>query len=327
MIYQTVVAAAIVASVSGSVFYSDETNQKYLWENYKRDFGKSYSTMDEETQRFSHFLENLKMADLRNIAEIKAGGSAAHGITRLSDLSQSEFEQNYLKSDATMRSNSIPVAEVKANLTVSVVDWSGILTTPVKDQGYCGSCWAFSATEQIESDAIRTLGVTYLLSPEQITQCDTTSSGCNGGWTEHAYNYVKKAGGLETEANYPYTSYSGTTGTCSASSSKFVMKVSSYATVTGESTMAAYVQSTGPLSVCVDAMTWNSYTGGIMSSCGKRVDHCVQAVGVYPTTGGYWKVRNSWGTSWGESGYIRLSYGANTCAITSDATYAVVAKA
>jgi len=88
--------------------------------------------------------------------------------------------------------------------------------------------------------------------------------------------------------------------------------------------MASYVQSTGPLSVCLDANTWNSYTGGIMSVCGQSVDHCVQAVGVDASTGGYWKVRNSWGTSWGESGYIRLAYGKNTCAITNDPTYASV---
>jgi len=207
-----------------------------------------------------------------------------------------------------------------------LVDWTGTYTTPVKNQGYCGSCWAFSATEQIESDSMRTLGTSYILSPEQITQCDTTSYGCNGGWSEHAYAYVKSAGGIETEASYPYTSYYGTTGTCSYTASKSVITVSGYTTVSGEANMAAYVQATGPLSVCLDASSWNSYTGGIMTVCGTSVDHCVQAVGVYPTTGGYWKVRNSWGTSWGESGFIRLAYGANTCDITNDPTYVATGK-
>ena len=86
--------------------------------------------------------------------------------------------------------------------------------------------------------------------------------------------------------------------------------------------MASYMQTTGPLSVCVDANNWNSYTGGILSVCGTSVDHCVQAVGV--DTSSYWKVRNSWGTGWGESGFIRLAYGKNTCAITNDPTYATV---
>jgi len=211
---------------------------------------------------------------------------------------------------------------------LGTVDWTGIYTTAVKNQGYCGSCWAFSATEQIESDSMRTLGTSYVLSPEQITQCDQTSLGCNGGWSEHAYNYVSRAGGIETDANYPYTSYLGVTGTCHSDSSLFVISVSDYTTIADESSMASYVQTTGPLSVCLDAESWNSYTGGIMKVCGDNVDHCVQAVGVDASTvGGYWIVRNSWGTDWGEEGFIRLSYGSNTCDITNDATWVSVSTA
>jgi len=327
MIYQVVIAAAIAATASARVFSADATSQKYLWESFKRDHGKSYATMEEENTRFSYFLANLKEADARNEVELKNGGYAVHGITFFFDMSQSEFQSKMLKSDASMRSKDRAVTEVTAqvNTTATLVDWTGKYTTPVKNQGYCGSCWAFSATEQIESDVIRTLGVTYLLSPEQIVQCDSTSSGCNGGWTEHAYNYVTKAGGITTESNYPYTSYYGVTGTCKTVTSK-VIGVSSYSTVSGESAMASYVQSTGPLSVCLDASSWNSYTGGIMTTCGKSVDHCVQAVGVLAQSGGYWKVRNSWGTSWGEAGFIRLSYGSNTCNIASDPTHANVKK-
>jgi len=327
MIYQTVVAVAILATASAKFFNEDHTHQKYMWESFKAEHAKSYSTMEEESQRFGFFLENLKIADIRNDAEMKNKGTAVHGITRFSDLSQAEFESRFLTSDSSMRSTdretvTLPAPEAAAGL----VDWSGKLTTPVKDQGYCGSCWAFSATEQIESDSMRTLGTSYILSPEQITQCDTTSSGCNGGWTEHAYNYVKKAGGIETDSAYPYTSYQGVTGSCHSSASQFKIGVDSYTTLSGESSMATYVQSTGPLSVCVDASTWNSYKGGIMTSCGNRVDHCVQAVGVDASSSGYWKVRNSWGTSWGESGYIRLAYGKNMCNIANDPTYTKVHK-
>jgi len=327
MIYQTVVAVAILATASAKFFNEDHTHQKYMWESFKAEHAKSYSTMEEESQRFGFFLENLKIADIRNDAEMKNKGTAVHGITRFSDLSQAEFESRFLTSDSSMRSTdretvTLPAPEAAAGL----VDWSGKLTTPVKDQGYCGSCWAFSATEQIESDSMRTLGTSYILSPEQITQCDTTSSGCNGGWTEHAYNYVKKAGGIETDSAYPYTSYQGVTGSCHSSASQFKIGVDSYTTLSGESSMATYVQSTGPLSVCLDAATWNSYKGGIMTSCGNRVDHCVQAVGVDASSSGYWKVRNSWGTSWGESGYIRLAYGKNMCNIANDPTYTKVHK-
>jgi len=327
MFYKLTVALALAASASASLYKEDPAHLKAMWEAFKAEFGRSYETMDEETNRFQKFVQNLKAADQRNKEELSAGGNAVHGITRFFDLSQSEFESRFLTADPKLKTNErvFDTTEGTVDTTASLVDWSGKYTTAVKDQGYCGSCWAFSATEQIESDAIRTLGKTWILSPEQITQCDKTSYGCDGGWTEHAYKYVQNTGGLETESNYPYTSYQGTTGSCHSDSSKYVVKVTGYKTVSGESNMASYVQKTGPLSVCVDASTWNSYTGGIVKTCGKNVNHCVQAVGVDASSNGYWKVRNSWGNKWGESGYIRLAYGSNTCAITNDATYVSVA--
>jgi C1A family cysteine protease len=327
MIYHTLALATIVATASAGLFPEDPVQQKAVWETFKQNHQKSYSTMEEESRRFGHFLENLKAADRRNALEIRNGGDAVHGVTPLSDMSQAEFEANFLTSDVSMRSvegRQYAVVDTAVDTTLGLVDWTGKYTTAVKDQGYCGSCWAFSATEQIESDAMRTLGKSYVLSPEQITQCATGSYGCNGGWTEKAYAYVKSVKGIVTEATYPYTSYYGTTGTCKVDTTKAVIGVSTYYTVSGESSMASYVQTKGPLSVCLDASSWNSYTGGIMSVCGKSVDHCVQAVGVDATSTGYWKVRNSWGTSWGESGFIRLKYGQNTCAITNDPTYTVV---
>jgi C1A family cysteine protease len=87
--------------------------------------------------------------------------------------------------------------------------------------------------------------------------------------------------------------------------------------------MINYVLAKGPLSICLAASTWSSYTSGIVSSCDKNVDHCVQVVGV-DTDNDYWIVRNSWGTDWGESGYIYLKTGQNTCYITYDPTYAAV---
>jgi cathepsin L len=149
------------------------------------------------------------------------------------------------------------------------------------------------------------------------------SEGCDGGLTENAFEYAQD--GLELDYYYPYTSGAeGVTGPCTPDESKFVVKTTSYTTISdsaeGEKNMANYVQSTGPLSICVDASQWSTYTGGIMSDCGDDVDHCVQAVGINVDEG-YWKVRNSWGSDWAESGFIRLSYGNNTCQLASDANY------
>jgi len=316
------VTLASLATANAGLYTPNAEILQSMWNQFKVEHGKSYSVKDESI-KFATFVQNLKVIDERNKAE---NGTAFHAINRFTDISEEEFAARYLNAKPNPKTAQ-NVLDIQTPPTGStLVDWTGTLTTPVKDQGYCGSCWAFSATEQIESDAIRQLKTTWLLSAEQITQCDKTSFGCDGGWTEHAYDYVTREGGLATESTYPYTSYQGVTGTCHSDKTKEVVGVTRYTTLKSESAMASYVETTGPLSVCVDASTWSSYSSGIKSTCTNSVNHCVQAVGVLATSSGYWKVRNSWGTSWGEAGYIRLSYGKNLCQIASDPTYVDVFK-
>lgn len=134
---QVLASFTLLASASATLFVSDHVQQKYMWDSFKREHGRSYSTMEEETQRFGYFLENLKMADLRNEQERKNGGSATFGITRFSDLSQAEFESRYLTSTVspTQDKNAAELPDgVKLNGGIGLVDWSGVYTTPVKDQ-------------------------------------------------------------------------------------------------------------------------------------------------------------------------------------------------
>jgi C1A family cysteine protease len=144
--------------------------------------------------------------------------------------------------------------------------------------------------------------------------------GCMGGNTETAYLYISSAGGLNTATEYPYASFYGTTGNCITTKTNYVVTVDGYYAVEGEEDMKNYVMSTGPLSICLDASDWATYQSGVVSVCGTDIDHCVQVVGIN-TEEGYWKVRNSWGTTWGQEGYIYLKYGQDTCGITTDPTY------
>ena len=139
-------------------------------------------------------------------------------------------------------------------------------------------------TEQIESDAVRTKLFTSPteLSPQQLTSCVTTNGGCNGGSMNNAYNYVKSYG-LEADSAIPYTSGdTDLTGSCNANPSRYLIGITSfkYITAGSESSIANYLLSTGPLSALVDATVWQTYTGGVLSSCGTKVNHAVQIVGI-----------------------------------------------
>ncbi len=299
----------------------DNSTLSDLFDNFKVKFNKSYDTMDEESARYDNFRSFLKTVDERNNND----PTAIHGITKFADLSEEEFRNHFLGYvPAPSNSQRITVPAYAGSETV--VNWANIYTTAVKDQGYCGSCWAFSATEQIESDSIRLglLTTSDTLSPEQIVQCDSIDEGCDGGNTETAFEYVMYAGGIESESNYPYTSYYDKTGLCTSNATDYVVTVSSYTKIADEDSMISYVLSTGPLSICLDASSWSSYVSGIITTCGKDVDHCVQAVGINLDEG-YWIVRNSWGTEWGDAGYIYLASGENMCDISYDPKYVTTA--
>jgi len=267
------------------------------------------------------FAENMDKVAQLNYENVLANGEAVFGVTQFSDLSAEEFKATYLTYKPSNRSARVIEDPVIDGPIANDVDWvSKGAVTPVKDQGRCGSCWAFSATAAIESYA--KLSGKYgleVLSAQQINSCDKRDGGCNGGNTETAYGYVKEAGGIETERDYPYTSGGGSTGSCHFDRSKIKVTITGYKGVSRGESALKNAMNAGPASLCLAASSWQSYSGGILSRCDNQVDHCVQATGYSGES--YWRIRNSWGTRWGESGFIRLAQGKDLCKVSDDTTY------
>jgi len=139
MIYKTLSVALVAASAMAELSSTPPASLKMMFEAFKKDHAKSYATMEEEANRYAIFVENLRTIDARNAEEMKAGGTAVHGINQFSDLTHEEFKARYLTADIKLKSSNAPVADVPAYTgSQSSVDWTGVYTTPVKNQGYCG---------------------------------------------------------------------------------------------------------------------------------------------------------------------------------------------
>jgi cathepsin F len=340
------VALALIGVAAAFTVNSDNVNAALQFQSFMTQFNKKYET----TAEYDHAFDNFK-ATLKRLDGWTAKGRKGFGITKYADLSTEEFRSKYLmpKGNAAMN-----IKEMKKRFTTgegphfghkhardpTTFNWvDQNATTPVKDQQQCGSCWAFSTTENFESMYyLKHKGKIPVLGPQQLVDCDPQSQGCGGGWTYWAFEYLMTAGGQETEADYPYQAQNGD---CQFDKSKIAAGLSNYkfATTACESgpcpvqdtVLKSQLLQEGPLSVCVDAESWSDWTGPepmMASDCpgdADDIDHCVQLVGydLSDTSNKYWILRNSWNTDWGQQGYMYLQFGANTCGLGDVATYAV----
>ena len=302
--------ATLVLLGAASVFlYGLESpSQASSFEQFKADFGKRYTREGEEQYRKNIFLRNLIRIQEHNA---NPASTYQQGVNQFTDLTQAEFEAIYLTLQVPKRSyKEVDTTDTPSN---GDIDWKADgKVTAVKNQGACGSCWAFSATAAQESAILLAGGETVSLSEQQLVDCSRSygNQGCNGGWMDSAFEYARDKG-LTTTSAYPYVARDQA---CKIDSGDY--KVVDYVDVPG-CTDLLNALSARPVSVAVDASVWSAYRSGILSNCAKNVNHGVLLIGA---TDDFWRIKNSWGTGWGESGFIRLSRG-DTCAICQYPSY------
>jgi len=274
------------------------------------DFGKKYDSEQETAKRFEFFKENMVKAAALNDQH---NGTAKFGPTIFSDLTAEEFAQKYLSSIVNF-SDVEQMNYTRAPLRVGApasVDWVAAgMVTAVKDQGQiCGSCWAFTAVGEMESQLLMKKRGTFQLSPQQLVDCDPYDSGCQGGFYDRAWNYVSQAGGVMNNQDYPYQ---GGKYSCRFNAAKVAARLSRSTPLysgTAAANIYDFVSTHGPAAAALDATPLQNYQSGVLnqspSYCG-NLNHAVMIVG-YNSAVGSLTVRNSWGATWGERGYFRIT--------------------
>jgi len=305
------IAILVIVAIAGVAALS-EVQYQDMFVSWMNVYDKTYQH-EEFFHRFNTFKSWVDYVHAHNAAN----HTWQAGINQFSDLTPAEFNAQYLTgldvapADTVVTAESLEVAE-----PANDIDWVAKgAVTPVKNQGQCGSCWAFSATGIVEGWGFTTGGKGLInLSEQQLVDCAGSqgNQGCNGGWHDKAVDWFALNGGACTEKDYPYTARGGT---CKKTCVPAVKPNKSQMGKTEQALSDNLNKS--PVGVAVDASGgFQSYHSGVFSGpCGSQLNHAILAVGSGSSPSKYWIVKNSWGTSWGNKGYIWMAQGKNLCGI------------
>ncbi|XP_066263021.1 cathepsin L-like [Euwallacea similis] len=335
-----IILASIILSCHAVSFYELVSEQ---WAAYKAEHNKNYESETEERFRMKIFMDNAHKVSKHNKLYEQGLVTYKLGLNKYADLLHHEFvntlngfnksKTSFLNSEKSRDGVTfIPPANVKIPDSVDWRDQGAV--TPVKDQGHCGSCWSFSATGALEGQHFRRTNQLVSLSEQNLVDCSTKygNNGCNGGLMDNAFRYIKDNGGIDTEKSYPYAAEDEkchfTLKNVGATDKGFVDIESG-----NEIDLKSAVATIGPVSVAIDASheSFQLYSDGVyydLNCSPQMLDHGVLVIGYgtdEDTQQDYWLVKNSWGATWGQQGYIKMARNRdNNCGIATQASYPLV---
>jgi len=312
---KAIYALSLLAAAASALTFKEDP----FWKSYKASFGKTYENDAEEKRRYDVFNANMQKAAEYNALD----DLATYGMTPVSDRFPEEIMMNFQMPEVA-KAEPVPQPTASVSAPASFDARTQGWVPAVRNQGQCGSCWAFATAGVMSiANAKKHGGSPLVLSEQQLVDCDTSNYGCSGGWPIVAATYAKK--GLMLDADYPYTARAGT---CKFDANKVKVKTST----TGElaksvSTMKDNIYNNGAIVGLLNADKMQSYQKGIITSanCPAKTAHAIAIIG-WGTEGStpYWIVRNSWGAYWGESGYCRMVMNENACGIENWPEYITV---
>ncbi|XP_028835349.1 cathepsin S, ortholog2, tandem duplicate 1 [Denticeps clupeoides] len=324
----------LVAVLCGPAVSLPNPRLDHHWQMWKTTHGKFYESKTDDLRRRDLWEKNLQLITLHNLEASMGLHTYELGMNHMGDLTTEEILLGFATTrvPANINLQQSPHVTSSGSSVPDSIDWREKgLVTEVKNQGACGSCWAFSAAGALEGQLMKTTGKLVSLSPQNLVDCSSKygNKGCNGGFMSEAFQYVIDNQGIDSEAGYPYHAVQGH---CRYSTAYRAANCSQYHFLAqgNEDNLKHAVATIGPISVAIDATRphFILYRSGVYNdaSCTTNVNHAVLAVGYGSLNGeDYWLVKNSWGEYFGDQGYIRMSRNkSNQCGIAMYGCYPVM---